>query len=153
MGKVRQGPFQLDGTFTIMNSTVEKLSPSYTGEFMPGDRMTNVPKYSGGATLQYIAPRWNASWEVTYIGAQTDVDWWELYPAIYGITSYTGSYRDYWTEYPGFAKFNFGLGYDVSEELQASLRIENLTDSDAVEWNNLSPSRGRQTTIGLRWKP
>lgn len=152
-GKLRPGPFELSGTFSVMNSTVKTLSPDYEGEYLPGDALTSVPKYSGGVTLQYS---WNRLWsalEMTAMGGHVDLDYFGLYEGLYGLQPYTGNYRDYWVDYPGFAKFNLNLGYDVTRALHASALVSNLTNSDAIEMSNLFVSPGRAVTLGLTWKP
>ena len=56
-GRLNVGRFSLAGTYSITSSVVRRLSPTYSGDLKPGDRMLGIPKYTAGATVSYRAPR------------------------------------------------------------------------------------------------
>jgi outer membrane receptor protein involved in Fe transport len=145
------GPFDLRGTLSITNSTVQKVSPTYQGELQVGDRLLSIPKYSGGVTLQYNHSRGFARAEVTYVSSLRGVRWYDWYVDYY-VNGGSGLTRPFWTDYPGFVKANLGVGFDVAPQLSPFLRVENLFNSRAIELDDSYTPRGRVVTAGVRVK-
>jgi hypothetical protein len=133
-----------------VRSTVERLSPTYTGELLPGDQLLGIPKSSGGVTLTYAAPRWNLSLGALAVGSWTEHDWVALYGLYFGGQPYRGSMRDYWMRYPGFVKLNLGFSHDLSSRFALFVDVKNMTNRYVYEQSNISVTAGRTTMLGLR---
>jgi hypothetical protein len=79
------------------------------------------------------------------VGARTNYD----YRAFFTDPS-RNTLRDYWTEFPAFAKFNLGLSRVLSRAATAFVSIENVANTNASELTNLTPIQGRISMVGLR---
>lgn len=154
-GDLKLSPITLHATYSITDSRVRKLSPTYTGVLKPGDRMLEAPYTSGGATISYALPnrgRTSLDLGVTFIGHQTNTDYISLYGLYYGGQPYRGSLRDYWMEYPTVTKYNLTVTHTFSPDLSAFLRADNLTGNLKAERDNTLAQRGRWTMLGFRFK-
>jgi outer membrane receptor protein involved in Fe transport len=140
----------LTATYALMNSRVRQLSPSYTGDMRPGDRVLGVPKHSGGATISYRGGRSGVSLSATYAGALTNIDYFALYGFYFGGQPYRGSGRAYWTSYPAFVKLGLNGSYDVTRNVTALVHVDNLTNNYAFEQYNFSPPPGRLILAGVQ---
>ena len=148
-GRLNVGRFSLAGTYSITSSVVRRLSPTYSGDLKPGDRMLGIPKYTAGATVSYRAPRTVVALGATYVG------WWIQYDnialnAAFSNGTFTGSFRDYWMTYPAFTKFRLSVSQTVSDRLSVFLQSDNLTNRNLTEHDNTYPNQGRVTMLGLR---
>jgi outer membrane receptor protein involved in Fe transport len=150
-GQLNVEPFSFRSTVTTMNSTMEKLSPTYMGALQVGDALLEIPDYSIGATGAYAFGRGTVSVSLTHMGPWTGTDWIELYGVYYGGQPYRGSDRDYWMRYDAFTKWNLAGNYALSESLQAFATVANLTNLQTVERDNTSITAGRTTAIGFRY--
>ncbi len=127
-GRLNEGPFSLAGTFSIANSVVQKLSPTYSGVLQIGDQMLHIPKHTAGATLSYSLPRTTVTLGMTYVDSWTEVDWVSFFGFIFGVHPYRGSFRNYWMTYPSFTKFNLAATQVLTNRLSAFVRSDNLTN-------------------------
>lgn len=145
------GLLDASATYAIYGSTVEKLSPTYTGDLQVGDHVLGVPKRSGGAsfTVRPLA-RTSLTTDVIYVGDWTEIDMVALMGASYGGEPYRGSRRAYWMTYPGFVKTNLSLSHALSERLTALLRVENVADDRSYEQYNINTPMGRSVMAGAR---
>ncbi len=151
-GRMNAGRLSLTGTYSIMNSIVEKVSPTYTGSLQPGDQMLDIPKHTAGAKLSYSVRGTTATVGVTWIGEWTEYDYLALYGYYYGGQAYRGSGRAYWMTYPAFTKFNLSVSQTLTDRVGVFLRSDNLTNRNVSEQNNANFSMGRVTMIGVRVK-
>ena len=158
-GTLNLHPFTLRITYTTTKSTMEKRAPGYTGEYQPGDDIRFIPKYNGGATLTYSFPALfsstssrggSVSLSVTYFGKIAGTDYKALFGYYNGVGTYRGSRRAYWMDYPGFAKFNLSVDYNISPNLDVSLNIKNLLNRQEGESSNIDVSPGRITMLGIK---
>lgn len=151
---VRPGRFAVAAQYSITNSTVRRLPPSYTGDLRVGDQILDIPRHSGGGTVTYTpTARTSMSLRATYVGRSTGVDDLRLIHVFDGGTEpYTGSRRDYWRRYPAFTKLSLTASQSVTKQLTAFVSVENLTDSHAVERSNIVALAGRTTELGVRWR-
>jgi outer membrane receptor protein involved in Fe transport len=151
-GRLRlAAPLLLTGTYSRMTSTVEELSPTYQGDLEIGDQLRGVPAHTAGAALSYSNPVADLRLEMSHFGRFTQLDYFGLYGWIYGGEPFRGTIREYYIEYPGFTKFSASASRDVADRWQAFLRIDNLTDDQTFESNNVSPPQRRTATIGFRF--
>ncbi len=152
-GQFAVGRLSLAGTYTITNSIVQQLSPSYAGDLQPGDQMLLIPKHTAGATASYRLPLTAVTVGMTYIGPWVYYDELALFGYFYGDGApFRGSFRNYWMTYPGFAKFNLSLTQTVTNQISVFLRADNLTNNNVSELSNFNLSAGRMTLIGVRAK-
>lgn len=143
-------PFRLSGTYSRVNSTVEKLSPTYMGDLQVGDRNLKVPEQSAGLALTYDLLRGSATLDVTYIGSFVNTDWIALYGFYYGGDEFRGSGREYWKEYSGLTRLALRMEQAITNDINAFLRIENLTNEQLGEVDNTQITAGRTTVLGVR---
>jgi len=139
----------LGGTYTIMNSKVQRLSPAYTGALQVGDRLLNIPQHTAGGTLAYSGGGWTASVGALHSGSWINLDYAAYYDYAYHQAPYRGSLRAYWITYPSFTKLRLVVSRHVAGAVTAFVSTDNLTDSYAYETYNLAAPPGRTTTAGL----
>ncbi len=151
-GRLNAGRLSLSGTYSITSSVVQALSPTYTGELLPGDPMLEIPKHVAGATLSYGVARTAINLGMTSVGSWTADNVLQLYGYYYGGQPYLGSPRAYWTTYPAFTKLNLSVSQGVNDRLSVFAQADNLTNSQAAERYDYVVNHGRVTTIGLRAK-
>lgn len=143
------GPVHLTGTYSITNSTVQRLPAAYAGDYRVGDRILGIPHTSGGATVTYSpVPGTTLTGGVTFIGHWTNTDQVALYGFYFGGQPYRGSGRAYWMTYPTVTKFSLGVNQTVTEGLTAFLRAENAGNTLRFEQDNLHIPRPRSVIVG-----
>lgn len=151
-GKVRlAAAVLLSGTYTRMQSIVDGLSPTYTGDLEVGDRLRGVPQHVAGAALSASSHIADVRIEMTHMGRWTEIDFLEFFRFVYGGEPYRGSIRRYVMDYPAFTKYSISASRTFSDRLGMFLRIDNVTNSYAFERNNIEDTTGRVTTLGVRW--
>jgi iron complex outermembrane receptor protein len=165
IGKIRNYGWEFSGAFSPIaaltvtaefgsaTSTLEQVSPLYTGDFRVGDQLTEIPKWTGGATVAWrVLRRTTLTGSLTHRATWKDVDFVAFYAALFGGT-YAGSERPYWINYPAWTKFNVGLAEVLTPWLTGFVQIDNAGNSYAYERINLITPMGRITTVGLKWHP
>ncbi len=150
--RLNPGRLSFTGSYSIMISTVQKVSPTYTGDLRPGDQVLDIPKHAGGAALSYSLPRTTATLGMTHIGSWIETDWLALLGVYFGGQPYRGSGRAYWMTYPAFTKFNLSVSQTLTDRVGVFLRFDNLTNKKVFEIFNVNITSGRVTTIGVRVK-
>jgi outer membrane receptor protein involved in Fe transport len=148
-GRFNAGQFSLTGTYSFTSSVVKQLSPTYSGDLRPGDQMRAIPRHMAGGYASYALPRTTASLGVTWIGSWVEWDWFALTTASFNGT-FTGSFRDYWKTYNGFAKLNLSISQGLTDRVTLFLRSDNLTNKNVAERSNLNVNPGRVSMIGVR---
>ena len=150
-GQLALGMVRLGGTFSVANSTVRALSPTYSGSYLVGDRVNSVPRYSGGGTIS-VTPtsRTTLTGSLTHVGSWRSTDVVALFGFYFGDQPYRGSSRAYWIQYPAFTKFNLGVSQVVSSKLSVFAHVDNVGNVRALERNNLTAPMGRVTQVGAQ---
>jgi outer membrane receptor protein involved in Fe transport len=152
-GRLGLGRLRVAGTYTRNTSTVRRLSPTYGGDLQVGDRLLDTPASTSGLQVGYqLTQGTSVAAAMTYIGRRTGMNWLALYDVFFGTSEYTGSDRDYWTQYPAVTKFNLSLSQLVTPQLTGFLQIDNVGNNHRFEQSNVSDPLGRVTTIGLRFQ-
>ncbi|MEP7381023.1 MAG: TonB-dependent receptor [Gemmatimonadota bacterium] len=157
-GSARSGPFRGDLTFALTDSRVEALSHLYTGDLAIGDRVPEVPSSAGMASLSWDAWRIRSMVGANYTGSWLGYDWLGFYgsemsPGPMGIGGGEPSHyesRNFWVNYPSLVKPFVGLTYVLGRGAEWYLRVDNLTNVQRNERDNLQITQGRTTTFGLR---
>ncbi len=148
---LRLAQLTLSGQYSVTNSTVLDLGPSYTGDLQKGDQPLGIPRHSGGASATLgLAPQTTLNASVVYLGSRTNYDGLALFDVFFGDAPFRGSLRSYWASYPTVVKGNIGIQHAFNKNLSVLLRVENVTNNQRFENVNSGLIPGRRTTAGLR---
>lgn len=151
-GVARHGPLALAGTLSLVDSRVQKVAQTYTGDLRAGDRMLDVPARTLSLSATWSAARWSAT-----VGASRAKDWIyydrltlaELYAA--GNRDMTGvMLRRYWVTYPGVTRLRAAVTSDLYYGFSLSVVGENLLDEQTGEPDNVTVLPGRTIVLALR---
>jgi iron complex outermembrane receptor protein len=146
----RAGPFRADAMLSTVASRVEALSRYYTGDLRRGDRVPEVPSFSGAASIAAAGHGVRLELGAIFLGTWTGYDWLSYYAALAQGTE--TPLRDYRTEYPGTVRPNIVLSHDVTARFGWFARVDNLTNRQRDGRDNLQVLAGRTTRIGVRWE-
>lgn len=158
-GSLNADPVQINFTFTITSSKVEKLGQNYSGDLQLGDDLLGIPKQSGGITITYKVPQifssninrgGSISLGAVYFGDWTEIDAIALNGFYYKGDPYRGSGRAYWMSYPSFVKLQLNMEYALSKNIDFFINIQNLLNRQEPEKNNTTIQAGRITMAGIR---
>lgn len=149
-GSVRTGALRGDLTFAITDSRVRALSRTYTGDLSIGDRVPEVPSSAGMAALTWDARRLRGTAGVNYTGSWLGYDWLGFYGGEMGTQNPRPESRTYWVDYPSVLKPFIGLTYAFARGAEWFMRVDNLTNVQRNERDNLQITQGRTATFGLR---
>ena len=141
----------VSGTVAVANSSVLRLSPTYSGDLRVGDRLIGFPRFTAGAQVSATLLRGTVlSGGLTYIGEWTQVDLLAINKDLLGGGTFRGAVRDYWIVYPSVAKVSLGLAQTISAAATAFVHVDNVGNNLRRESSNATLSVGRVTTVGLR---
>jgi iron complex outermembrane recepter protein len=149
-GTGRFGFLRASATMAWTDSRVRRLSSSYTGDLRVGDRVPEVPHAAGQGWLSYDFAAVRLTGGATYIGSWTGYDWLEYYSAAAGLTVARPELRNYWVRYPALVKPFLMLEGRMTRDAALFLRVDNVSNKQLNERDNLQITPGRATTIGLR---
>lgn len=152
-GSVRSGALRGDLTFALTDSRVRALSRLYTGDLGIGDRVPEVPSSAGMASLTWDAWRLRSTVGASYTGPWVGYDWLGFYGTEMSITPappVRPEARTYWIDYPSIVKPFVGVTWALRRGAEWYLRVDNLTNVQRNERDNLQITQGRTTTFGLR---
>jgi iron complex outermembrane receptor protein len=154
-GSVRSGALRGDVTFALTDSRVRALSRLYTGDLGIGDRVPEVPSSAGMASLTWDAWRLRSTIGANYTGPWVGYDWLGFYGTEMGASATPGppirpEARNYWIDYPSIVKPFVGVSWALRRGAEWYLRVDNLTNVQRNERDNLQITQGRTTTFGLR---
>ena len=153
-GMMQAGPIQLKAQYGYARARIEKLGANYTGDLRPGDQALTTPRHTAGAFASATpVDGMTVTAGMTYVGSWHDYDWVGMFSCFAGTgpcPSDLSTLRGFITEYPGFAKINIGVTQQLTGFLSGFIGVDNLTNNEAYEASNFSPTVGRITTIGLR---
>jgi outer membrane receptor protein involved in Fe transport len=150
-GRVLLGPVRVVGTYSIMASTVEQLGLGYQGNYQVGDKVFDAPGSLAGLTVTYAPrPHTSLTGTMTYIGHWTDYDVLALYGFFFGGQQFRGSFRAYQIQYPAVTKFGVGASQDLTDNVTALIRVENVGNSLRYERFNLNLPSPRRVLVGAR---
>lgn len=145
----RVGALRGNLTFALTSSRVRALSSTYSGDLVVGDRVPEVPRSSGQASLSWRHGQLELSAGTTYIGAWPGYDWAAYYSSQAGDTLATtaASYR---REYPALIKPFVGVTRSFGDDFEWFGRVDNLTNVQRNERDNLQITPGRTVSVGVR---
>ena len=134
----------------LVRSRVAELSPTYTGEFEPGDAPLEVPASTASVAIRYDRGPWRVEGGATWIGPWTGYDWRLIQRVEAGQSPLRDRAREYWLDYEGVLRPFVGASAQLTSALTLLARAEWPTSADAYLRDNLTPSPGRSFSIGLR---
>lgn len=152
---IRLPPVVLSGHYSLMESRVEQLSPTYTGtDFSIGQRPLYVPNNTGGVSATFEKSRASVSIAMSHRGSWQGYRYLPYYEALFGTDpnrpAYTGSLRDYVDDYTAIQRYHANGSYRIADTFTALVIVDNLlNDSKPDQWD-IDLVRGRQLLIGLR---
>lgn len=149
-GSMRTGSLRGDLTWALTDSRVRALSMSYTGDLAIGDRVPEVPTSSGMASLTWEASRFRATAGASFIGRWTGYDWLSFYTNEMGGSVMNPEMRTYWVNYPSITKPFVGFSFALARGAEWYFRVDNLTNVQQNERDNLQITQGRTASFGLR---
>lgn len=154
-GTANLGRLSLGGTMSLVDSRVQKLATTYTGDLIPGDRMLQVPARTQSLTGTWTAFRWRAS-----VGASQALDWINYDRARIATVAdtaqnpalqFTGArLRQYWKHYDGGARLRASMSRDFRESFTFEISGENLLNHQTGEPDNITIIPGRTIMTGVK---
>jgi iron complex outermembrane receptor protein len=160
-GSLRLAALHADAALALTESRVARLAPAYTGDLRAGDRVPEIPRSSGGASLSLVRPRVTATVGVHYIGGWTGYDWLRFFappPDDPGarraprneLQGRRDELRAYWIEYPAIVKPWVAVELSLWRHASWFLRADNLGNVQRNERDNTFVSAGRSAVVGVR---
>ena len=147
---VRQGTLRLNGTLSITDSRVRALARTYSGDLEVGDRVPEVPASSGSMSISWDVNRTTLTFGSTYIGSWTGYDWSRYVGDEAQESPEINDLRTYWRDYPGILRPYLSVSHILSRDMEWFGRVDNLTNLQRYERDNLQVTAGRTFTVGLR---
>ena len=148
--QVRQGTLRLNGTLSLTDSRVSALARTYTGDLEVGDRVPEVPASSGSMALSWDVNRTTVTVGSTYIGPWTGYDWSRYVGDEAQESPEINDLRSYWRDYAGIIRPYLSVNHIFSRDMEWFARVDNLTNLQRYERDNLQVTAGRTMTLGLR---
>ncbi len=145
----RVGALRAAVTFAMTSSRVRALSSTYSGDLAVGDHVPEVPGTSGELSLNWRRGRLELSAGTTFIGKWPGYDWAAYYGSQAGDTLATTA-TSYRREYPSLVKPFVGVTRSFGDDLEWFGRIDNLTNVQRNERDNLQITPGRTVSVGVR---
>jgi outer membrane receptor protein involved in Fe transport len=149
-GSARTGSLRGDLSFSLTDSRVMALTRTYTGELNIGDRVPEVPSTAGLASLTWEKHRLRTTLGANFLGSWVGYDWLSFYGGELGMQDVRPEMRSYWIDYPAITKPFVGLTYLMGRGAEWYVRVDNLTNVQQNERDNLQITQGRTATFGLR---
>jgi outer membrane receptor protein involved in Fe transport len=162
VGRVKNTGIEIEGTLFIgvltlkaqygyARSRIEQLAPGYTGDLQVGDQALATPKHTAGAALTFAPPTGTTlTAGLAYVGSWRNYDYFAQFSCYGGTGPCQASNRDYIVSYPGFVRLSAGVSQQLTSLVSAFLQVDNLSNNEAFELDDLSPVMGRITTLGLQ---
>jgi outer membrane receptor protein involved in Fe transport len=150
-GTLALGPVNVRGQYGYARARIEDLGPNYTGDLRVADQTLDTPHHTAGVSLSTTPVRGTTiAAGLTYVGSWDDYDYFAMFSCFGGTGPCRATSRDYLIAYPGFAKVNASVFQQLTPFLSGFVSVDNLTNNDAFEYNDLYPVMGRATSVGLR---
>lgn len=148
--QVRHGNLRASGTLSLTDSRVRALAQTYSGDLAVGDRVPEVPTSSGSAALSWDVGRTTLTAGASYIGSWTGYDWNRYVVDEAQEREEIADLRSYWRDYPGLLRPYLSLNHILRPDVEWFARVDNLTNVQRFERDNLQLTAGRTMTVGLR---
>ena len=148
------GALTLDGAASLVDSRVQRLASTYTGDLRPGDRMLAVPARTVSGTASWVKREYHLSATVSRASDWVNYDRLRIAQAIGDSldTDYlTGPrLREYWASFAGTTRVRASVSRTVWRGLVVNLTGENLLDIQSGEPDTITIVPGRTISVGIR---
>ncbi len=145
----------LSGAFTAVDSRVRRIARGYTGDLLVGERMLGVPAGTASLSASSSLAGFRAS-----LTASRAFDWINYdrlrlaqdYASCDACTAgdLTGDrLRSYWITYDGVTRLRASVARELRGGLGARLTLDNLTNQQRGEPDNITVLPGRTVLFGL----
>jgi outer membrane receptor protein involved in Fe transport len=149
-GQLRQGNLRANGSFSLTDSRVRALGRTYTGDLAVGDRVPEVPSSSGSLSISWDVARTTFTLGGAYIGPWTGYDWSRYVGDESQDSEAVTNLRAYWQNYQGILRPYLSVNHIQTRDIEWFARVDNLTNVQRFERDNLQVTAGRTMMIGLR---
>jgi outer membrane receptor protein involved in Fe transport len=149
-GQVRRGSLRANGSFSLTDSRVKALGRDYSGDLAVGDRVPEVPSSSGSLSVSMDVARTTFTLGGVYIGPWHGYDWSRYVGDEAQQTNEITDLRAYWREYEGIFRPYLSVNHVWKRDVEWFARVDNLTNVQRFERDNLQVTAGRTMTVGLR---
>ena len=149
-GQVRRGNLRANGSFSLTDSRVKALGRDYSGDLAVGDRVPEVPSSSGGLSVSWDVARTTFTLGGVYIGSWTGYDWSRYVGDEAQQTEEISDLRSYWRQYEGIVRPYLSVNHVWKRDVEWFARVDNLTNVQRFERDNLQVTAGRAMMVGLR---
>jgi iron complex outermembrane receptor protein len=164
-GSARLGALTLGSALSLVDSRVERVLASYTGDLRPGDRTLEVPARTASLTASWTARRWSTSWSLARA-----MDWinYDRLALATELAQHTGAVRvndgrgpsdfvglhlrDYWRTYDGVTRLRANATRDLTHGVSLLISGDNLLDQQRGEPDNVTIVPGRTVSLGFKAK-
>lgn len=151
------GAFNFSGAFTTVDSRVEGIARYYTGDLRVGDRMLAVPKGTASVSAGLNLIGFRASLTASRAFDWVNYDRLRLAKDFACDTCTaadpTGAQlRSYWMSYDGVTRLRLSASRDLRRELGLRLTVDNLTNEQRGEPDNITVLPGRTVLLGVSAK-
>ena len=133
-------------------SEVRALAKTYSGDLRVGDRVPEVPSWSGHGAVSANVGSLRATAGLTYRGSWTGYDWVSYYSALALGAEPPASMRVYWARYPSTTRPYVMVSRRAGAKLDWFVRVDNLTNQQRDTRDNLQVTAGRTISAGLGMK-
>lgn len=153
--ELRAGPVAVRGSIGLVASRVARVTPGYTGDLRPGDRMLEVPARTMGLELAGGVRGWRASAGVVEVADWIGYDRVRLSrDAVQiqgGARELIGErLREYWLRYDGVTRLRASLERPLRPDVHLLLAGDNLLGQQHGEPDNATLVPGRTVIGGVR---
>ena len=137
-------------SIALTDSRVRALSRTYSGDLAVGDRVPEVPGSSGLASISWDVARAQVTLGSSYIGRWRGYDWIGFLNSETDTTAPRPPLRNYLRDYAAVLKPFVSVSRGVRRDMEWFGRVDNLTNRQNNERDNLQITAGRTFTVGLR---
>ena len=148
-GSLRIGPVSAEGSYSTVSSVVRALAKFYTGELRVGDRVPEVPSWTGHLALTMHRGRLSGTVGSDLLGKWVGYDWISYYSALGDSSTAPESLRPFWIDYPAIAQGYLLFADEPSERFGWFARVDNLANRQRDTRDNLAVTAGRTISIGV----
>ncbi len=145
---LRVGRVLAEGSYSTVSSVVRALARFYTGELRVGDRVPEVPSWTGHAALSVRRGRISGMVGADLLGEWVGYDWLSYYTALSGGAPAPATLRPFWIDYPPIAQGYVMIADAPSERFNWFVKVDNVGNRQRDTRDNLAVAAGRTVSVG-----
>jgi iron complex outermembrane recepter protein len=150
--------FTFGAALTAVDSRVRQIARGYVGELRPGDRMLAVPAGTASLTASWNLFGWRAGMTASRAFDWINYDRLQLAKDYANCDSCTAAtitgpeLRRYWMHYDGVTRVRGSLARELPRGFGVRLTVDNLTNAQRGEPDNITVLPGRTVLLGVSAK-